>query len=240
MPPPAEARVAIDERVLRQVAENLVTNAIKYAAQLRTHPGRAQRRAGLLAADRRRPRPGDSRRQAAQLFKPFTRLHDGNDGISNGLGLSLAKQIIANAGGQLWYEARDGGGALFVIELPEATAARGLTRRSWRAHSRRLSARASACRRAVAAAARAWCACSALGFHAPRTAFDGFAVASPFSARFARRRAAYHSSPAPATAAATSDRIAPHERPGHARAGLHHAQLRAGIQPIARPGEPHA
>ncbi|HJW46756.1 MAG TPA: hybrid sensor histidine kinase/response regulator [Lysobacter sp.] len=121
-PPPTEARVAIDERVLRQVAENLVTNAIKYApncaltlAGRSGAPGYWQ----LIVADRGPGIPADKQRQ---LFKPFTRLHDHNDGISNGLGLSLAKQIIANAGGQLWYEARDGGGALFVIELPEATA----------------------------------------------------------------------------------------------------------------------
>ena len=45
---------------------------------------------------------------------------DPADGLSSGLGLSLAKQIIGNADGQLWYEDREGGGARFVIELPEA------------------------------------------------------------------------------------------------------------------------
>ncbi|HEV8693380.1 MAG TPA: hybrid sensor histidine kinase/response regulator [Lysobacter sp.] len=122
VPPPAEARVAIDERVLRQVAENLVTNAIKYApnceltlAGRNGAPGYWQ----LLVADRG---PGISAEKQRELFKPFTRLNERNDGFSNGLGLALAKKIIANAGGQLWYEAREGGGAVFVIELPEATA----------------------------------------------------------------------------------------------------------------------
>ena len=45
----------------------------------------------------------------------------GEDGISSGLGLSLAKQIVVKAGGQLWYEDREGGGACFIIELPEAS-----------------------------------------------------------------------------------------------------------------------
>jgi two-component system sensor histidine kinase/response regulator len=51
------------------------------------------------------------------------RLHEdenGDDGLSSGLGLSLAKQIIVNAGGQLWYEQRKHGGSRFIIELPEA------------------------------------------------------------------------------------------------------------------------
>ena len=55
-----------------------------------------------------------------QLFTPFLRLSDAVDANSNGLGLSLAKQIIEQAGGQLWYEDRTGGGACFIIELPEA------------------------------------------------------------------------------------------------------------------------
>ncbi|WP_441005073.1 sensor histidine kinase, partial [Novilysobacter viscosus] len=80
--PPAEAQVAIDERVLRQVSENLITNAIKYA------PGSALSitgRAGapgywqLVVADRG---PGIAPNLRRELFKPFTRLHHRDDGIS--------------------------------------------------------------------------------------------------------------------------------------------------------------
>ena len=59
-----------------------------------------------------------------ELFKPFHRLIDVDptDGLSSGLGLSLARQIITSAGGQLWFEDRKGGGARFIIELPQASA----------------------------------------------------------------------------------------------------------------------
>jgi two-component system sensor histidine kinase/response regulator len=40
--------------------------------------------------------------------------------MSSGLGLSLAKHILAEYEGNLWYEDREGGGARFVIELPMA------------------------------------------------------------------------------------------------------------------------
>jgi signal transduction histidine kinase len=118
--PADEASVAIDERVLRQVAENLVTNAIKYApnselllAGRAGAPGYWQ----LIVADRG---PGIPAARQRELFRPFTRLHEHGDATSSGLGLSLAKRIIANAGGHLWYEDRTRGGARFVIELPEA------------------------------------------------------------------------------------------------------------------------
>ncbi|KGO99014.1 hybrid sensor histidine kinase/response regulator [Novilysobacter defluvii] len=122
LPTADAAFVAIDGRVLRQLGENLVTNAMKYAPGgellLAGRPG-APGYLQLVAADRG---PGIPPAKQRELFKPFTRLQDGDDGISSGLGLSLAKRIVTNAGGQLWYEDRPGGGAVFVIELPEVAA----------------------------------------------------------------------------------------------------------------------
>jgi signal transduction histidine kinase len=117
--------VAIDRRVLRQVAENLITNAMKYAAEggeLTLEVARSANPAywQLRVLDRGGGVPGEKRRD---LFKPFMRLSGREDGLSSGLGLSLARQIILNAGGDLWYEDRDGGGAVFVIELPAVAAA---------------------------------------------------------------------------------------------------------------------
>jgi signal transduction histidine kinase len=112
--------VAIDRRVLRQVAENLITNAMKYAPdgnELTLEVTRSNN-AGywqLRVLDRGGGVPTEKRRD---LFKPFMRLSGRDDGMSSGLGLSLARQIIVSAGGDLWYEDRDGGGAVFVIELP--------------------------------------------------------------------------------------------------------------------------
>lgn len=118
--PAPGVRVAIDERVLRQVSENLITNAMKYAPNseltIEGRPG-APGYWQLVVADRG---PGIAPHKQRELFKPFVRLHEGDDGISSGLGLSLAKQIVQNAGGQLWYEDRTGGGARFIIELPQA------------------------------------------------------------------------------------------------------------------------
>ena len=120
--PAAKSHVAIDGLVLRQVAENLVSNAMKYAPgsaielSIRSSaPGFWQ----LLVEDRG---PGVSKARQHQLFKPFTRLSDTDpsNGLSSGLGLSLAKHILAEYDGNLWYEDRDGGGARFVIELPAA------------------------------------------------------------------------------------------------------------------------
>ena len=122
---PADAVVAIDPLVLRQVAENLLSNAMKYAPTGGVELSVRQGAPGywqLLVEDRG---PGIPASKQRQLFKPFVRLSevDPADGLSTGLGLSLAKQIIGQNGGQLWYEDREGGGARFVIELPMADTA---------------------------------------------------------------------------------------------------------------------
>ena len=120
--PEQSGDVAMDPMVLRQVAENLVSNAGKYAAaggelELLVRPG-APGFWQLCGSDRG---PGIPPAKQRELFKPFTRFAPGqSDEISNGLGLSLAREIVMNAGGHLFYEDREGGGARFVLELPAA------------------------------------------------------------------------------------------------------------------------
>src|SRR3546814_17258697 len=78
----------------------------------------------LLVEDRG---PGIPAQQQRKLFKPFKRLGavEPDDDLSSGLGLSLARELVANAGGKAWYEDRDGGGASFFIAVPEGEARAG-------------------------------------------------------------------------------------------------------------------
>jgi len=120
--PGDDAAVAIDPLVLRQVGENLLSNAMKYAPGSDVDLSARRGAAGywqVLVEDRG---PGIPASQQRALFEPFVRLSevDPANGLSSGLGLSLARQIIADHGGALWYEDREGGGARFVIELPAA------------------------------------------------------------------------------------------------------------------------
>lgn len=115
--------VAADPLVLRQVCENLISNAIKYAPgsdiELSVHAG-APGFLQLWVEDRG---PGIPASQQPSLFTPYFRIRNGDravDELSSGLGLSLARQIIAATGGELRYEDREGGGARFVLELREA------------------------------------------------------------------------------------------------------------------------
>ena len=112
-----------DPGVVAHVADNLLSNALKYSppggevavASGRGAPGMAR----ALVLDRG---PGVSKEEQQRLFQRFVRLAARPTGAesSTGLGLALAKQDVTQMGGDLWYEDRPGGGAVFAFDLPLA------------------------------------------------------------------------------------------------------------------------
>ena len=52
-----------------------------------------------------------------RIFKPFERLN-GKQFPGSGLGLTLAKRIVEQHGGQIWAESTPGDGSTFRFSLP--------------------------------------------------------------------------------------------------------------------------
>jgi two-component system, sensor histidine kinase and response regulator len=108
------------------VLRNLLSNASKYApsgtvitvASRRGKPGHLQ----FAVLDQG---PGVSEAERSKLFQRFVRLSAQPTGgeRSSGLGLAAAMQEARWMGGELWYEDRPGGGAVFILELPLAPVA---------------------------------------------------------------------------------------------------------------------
>jgi chemotaxis family two-component system sensor kinase Cph1 len=63
--------------------------------------------------------PGFDPAYCERVFRPFERLN-GRQYAGSGLGLSLAKRIIEQHGGNIWAESRPGEGAIFRFSLPVA------------------------------------------------------------------------------------------------------------------------
>ena len=110
-------------RLLRRLIRNLLENARRYStgeislelSQLRAG---TQQLAVIRVNDRG---PGVPPDQRERIFEPFYRLPGASEREGGvGLGLALVKSISQRHSGSVRCEARPGGGASFVVELPAA------------------------------------------------------------------------------------------------------------------------
>lgn len=107
-----------EEKRLRQVLVNLVTNAYKYSPDPDPIVVRIRcddRNAFLEVVDHGPGIPPDEREH---VFERFARLHVGGGRTGVGLGLYIVSIIAHNHGGTAHVEETPGGGATFVITLP--------------------------------------------------------------------------------------------------------------------------
>ncbi|WP_237269429.1 sensor histidine kinase [Pseudothauera hydrothermalis] len=113
-----------DRNLMRIVLDNLLRNAWKFSArQPQAHIG------FWVEHDRNRKiycvrdnGAGFDMAYAANLFRPFHRLHAEQDFAGTGIGLATVQRIIARHGGAVWARSRPGEGAqfFFTLDSPEA------------------------------------------------------------------------------------------------------------------------
>lgn len=118
--------VMADPPALRRAVQNVIGNAIKYAASGGWIGVRAQSSTGpegpevsILIEDRG---PGIAAADLPHLFEPFYRGHQvaSSPVPGSGLGLSLVKHIVAGHGGRIDVEMPKAGGSRFTLHLPVA------------------------------------------------------------------------------------------------------------------------
>lgn len=106
--------VAIGEDALRQVALNLVLNALDFAppsSRVTLRAFAAEKSVSICVEDEG---PGIEDGLRERVFEPFFSTREDRTG---GLGLAIAKKIVEQAGGSIHVEAGPAGGARFVVRL---------------------------------------------------------------------------------------------------------------------------
>ena len=107
-----------EERLLRRLVRNLLQNAVRHGrppVEVTVRPT-ADGGARLAVRDHG---PGVPAGEAERVFEPFYRPKGhGEDAGGWGLGLALVRQIARRHGGDVRHETPEGGGAVFVVELP--------------------------------------------------------------------------------------------------------------------------
>ena len=109
-----------EDKRLRQVLVNLVTNAFKYAPETEPIVVRvtcAAGRAQVAVVDRG---PGVPQDERVRIFERFARVETTSERPGVGLGLYIVSIISRNHGGSARVEETPGGGATFVVDLPLA------------------------------------------------------------------------------------------------------------------------
>lgn len=122
--PSDELYVVADQRRLRQVILNLISNAIKYNSpdgQVTLTYQNAGKDVRIIVED---TGMGIGAELQGQLFQPFQRLGRENTAIlGTGIGLSLCREFAGLMGGRMGVSSHPGIGSSFWIELPLAPAA---------------------------------------------------------------------------------------------------------------------
>lgn len=113
-----------DEIRLKQVLNNLVSNAIKY-----THQGKVSIHSQItenqgyakLRIEVKDTGIGIAPEQISGIFDEYTRVHSETPEkwiIGTGLGLAVTKKLIEQMGGEITVESKPGKGSIFTITLP--------------------------------------------------------------------------------------------------------------------------
>ncbi|MES2192540.1 MAG: ATP-binding protein [Pseudomonadota bacterium] len=108
-------------RLLRRLLRNLLENARRYSnGDVSLELSQVRKGGREMAVIKVNDRgPGVPEAQRERIFEPFYRLPGASEREGGvGLGLALVKSISQRHGGTVRCEARPGGGASFVVELP--------------------------------------------------------------------------------------------------------------------------
>jgi two-component system sensor kinase len=109
-----------DKRLILEVFQNLMSNAIKFTRNEKSASIEVGYRAGG-SEDTYYVRDngvGFNMDHAQKLFGTFQRLHAANEFEGSGIGLATVQRIINRHGGRVWAEAKPDDGATFYFSLP--------------------------------------------------------------------------------------------------------------------------
>ncbi len=111
--------VPMRNRMLKVIAENLATNAIRYAGEGSTFTLSIQRRDGATVLEASDDGSGVSEADLARLFERFYRADRARATRGTGLGLAIVKHVVTSAGGEVDAKSSPGNGLRIRCTFPD-------------------------------------------------------------------------------------------------------------------------
>ncbi len=113
--------ILADKVLLRQIFQNLITNALKYQIEgavpeitISSHEGDRQGYWLFSVTDNG---IGIEEEYFEHIFIIFKRLHSSGEYAGTGMGLAITKRIIENLGGEIWLTSEKGKGSTFYFTI---------------------------------------------------------------------------------------------------------------------------
>lgn len=113
-------RIVVDKRRLGVVLDNLISNGIKYTKEYGSVNITVKKGPDLVLVCVSDNGVGIPRSQQSYIYQKFFRSDNviKNQTEGTGLGLYIAKNIIEQSGGKIWFESEEGRGTSFWFSLP--------------------------------------------------------------------------------------------------------------------------
>jgi PAS domain S-box-containing protein len=121
--PPEPLAVEADREKLRQIVTDLVDNAVKYSPEGGRVTISARRRDDAVEVSVEDEGIGIPESEQSRIFAKFYRAESETRDLASGgtgLGLFIAKELLAAMRGRIWVDSREGEGSSFVFALPLA------------------------------------------------------------------------------------------------------------------------
>lgn len=117
-----KVNVKADKHYLRQVLDNLVSNAIKFSPEGKSVNLNITDEGDKILAEVQDEGPGLTTEDQENLFIEYAVLSakPTGDEVSTGLGLAIVKNYVEKMGGEIWCESEHGHGASFKFKLDRA------------------------------------------------------------------------------------------------------------------------
>jgi two-component system sensor histidine kinase KdpD len=115
---PSDTSIHLDPRLISKALAQLLENAARYSSPASTIAVSAAVDDHEIRISVEDAGPGLSPADMTRLFQPFFRGQAAGSIPGTGMGLAIARGLLAAERGRVWAENRSGGGARFWIVVP--------------------------------------------------------------------------------------------------------------------------